>query len=56
MVHISEITGERLKTIEDAKIKVGDKVYVKYLGIDKRGKARFTMVGIDQETGKEIKK
>jgi polyribonucleotide nucleotidyltransferase len=53
MVHISEITGERLEKIEDAKIKVGDTVYVRYLGADKRGKTRMSMVGIDQKTGKE---
>ena len=56
MVHISEITGERLAKIEDAKIKEGDKVFVRYLGTDKRGKTRLSMVGIDQKTGKEIKK
>ena len=56
MVHISEITGERLKTIEDAKIKEGDKVFVRYMGVDKRGKTRLSMVGIDQKNGKEIKK
>ena len=56
MVHISEITGERLNKIEDAKIKVGDKVFVRYLGADKRGKTRMSMVGIDQKTGQEIKK
>ncbi len=55
MVHISEITGERLATIADAKIKEGDKVFVKYLGADKRGKTRFSMVGIDQKTGKVTK-
>jgi polyribonucleotide nucleotidyltransferase len=55
LVHISEITGERLNKIEDAKIKVGDKVFVKYLGTDKRGKTRLSMVGIDQKTGKEKK-
>lgn len=55
MVHISEITGERLNKIEDAKIKEGDTVYVRYLGTDKRGKTRMSMVGIDQKTGKEIK-
>jgi len=55
MVHISEITGERLNKIEDAKIKEGDTVYVRYLGADKRGKTRMSMVGIDQKTGKEIK-
>ena len=53
MVHISEITGERIAKIEDAKIKEGDKVFVKYLGADKRGKTRMSMVGIDQKTGKE---
>ena len=56
LVHISEITGERLAKIEDAKLKEGDSVYVKYMGVDKRGKTRFTMVGIDQKTGQEIKK
>ena len=55
MVHISEITGERLNKIEDAKIKEGDTVYVRYLGADKRGKTRMSMVGIDQKTGKEVK-
>jgi len=55
MVHISEITGDRLEKIEDAKIKVGDTVYVKYLGADKRGKTRMSMVGIDQKTGKSKK-
>ena len=55
MVHISEITGERIKNIEDAGFKEGDKVYVRYLGADKRGKTRMSMVGIDQKSGKEIK-
>lgn len=56
MVHISEITGKRLEKIEDAGLKEGDKVFVKYLGPDKRGKTRMSMVGIDQKTGKETKK
>ena len=56
MVHISEITGERIAKIEDTKIKEGDKVFVKYLGADKRGKTRMSMVGIDQKTGAEIAK
>ena len=55
MVHISEITGQRIAKIEDAKLNVGDKVFVRYLGADKRGKTRFSMVGINQETGKEEK-
>ena len=56
MVHISEITGERIAKIEDTKIKEGDTVYVRYLGADKRGKTRMSMVGIDQKTGAEIVK
>ncbi len=55
MVHISEITGKHLNTIEDAHLHEGDEVYVKYLGVDKRGKTRFSMVGIDQKTGEETK-
>lgn len=53
MVHISEITGEHIGKIEDTKLNVGDKVFVRYLGEDKRGKTRFSMIGIDQETGEE---
>jgi len=55
LVHISEITGERMNKIEDAKLVEGDKVFVKYLGADKRGKTRLSMVGINQKTGEEIK-
>ncbi|MBN1325267.1 MAG: polyribonucleotide nucleotidyltransferase [Alphaproteobacteria bacterium] len=55
MVHISEITGKRMEKIEEAKLKEGDKVFVKYLGADKRGKTKMSMVGIDQKTGKEVK-
>ena len=54
MVHISEITGERIAKIEDTKIKEGDAVFVRYLGADKRGKTRMSMVGIDQKTGAEV--
>ncbi|NMA32401.1 MAG: S1 RNA-binding domain-containing protein, partial [Alphaproteobacteria bacterium] len=56
LVHISEITGKRLNTIEEAKIKEGDKVFVKYMGMDKRGKTRLSMKGINQKTGTEEKK
>ncbi|MDR2685375.1 MAG: polyribonucleotide nucleotidyltransferase [Rickettsiales bacterium] len=51
LVHISEITGERLNAIEDAKLNMGDKVFVEYLGADKRGKTRLTMIGINQKNG-----
>ena len=56
MVHISEITGERIAKIEDTNIKEGDTVYVRYMGADKRGKTRLSMIGIDQKTGEEIVK
>ncbi|MDR1027073.1 MAG: polyribonucleotide nucleotidyltransferase [Rickettsiales bacterium] len=49
MVHISEITGKRIEKIEDAGFKEGDKVRVKYLGKDNRGKTRMSMKGIDQK-------
>ncbi|MDR0448899.1 MAG: polyribonucleotide nucleotidyltransferase [Rickettsiales bacterium] len=53
LVHISEITGERLNRIEDAKLREGDKVFVEYLGADKRGKTRLSMVGINQKNGQK---
>lgn len=54
MVHISEISKKRLKKIEDAGIKEGDTVYVRYTGIDARGKTHLSMLGINQETGEEV--
>ena len=37
-------------------IKEGDKVWVKLMGFDERGKVRLSMKVVDQETGKEIPK
>ena len=54
MVHISDITGKHIKKITDVNLAEGDPVYVRYLGIDKRGKTRLSMVGIDQKTGQEM--
>ena len=34
-------------------VKEGDKVWVKLLGFDERGKVRLSMKVVDQETGKE---
>ncbi len=56
MVHISDITGKHLKKIEDANLKEGDSVWVRFDGTDERGKTHLSMKGIDQETGEEIKK
>lgn len=35
-------------------MKEGDKVWVKLMGFDERGKVRLSMKVVDQETGKEI--
>jgi polyribonucleotide nucleotidyltransferase len=35
-------------------VKEGDKVKVKLLGFDERGKVRLSMKQVDQETGEEI--
>ena len=35
-------------------VKEGDKVWVKLLGFDDRGKVRLSMKVVDQEKGKEI--
>ena len=34
----------------------GDKVWVKFMGSDERGKVRLSMKVVDQETGQEIKR
>jgi polyribonucleotide nucleotidyltransferase len=36
-------------------VKDGDKVWVKLLGFDERGKVRLSMKVVDQATGEEIK-
>jgi polyribonucleotide nucleotidyltransferase len=54
LVHISQLASERVAKTTDV-VKEGDKVWVKLLGFDERGKVRLSMKVIDQETGKEIK-
>lgn len=49
LVHISEITGERLETMKESGLKEGQKVKVKFQGFDKRGKIKLTMVGVKQD-------
>ena len=36
-------------------MKEGDKVWVKFMGTDERGKVRLSMKVVDQQTGQEIK-
>ena len=53
LVHISELAPRRVAKVTDV-IKEGDKVKVKYLGNDDRGKVRLSMKVVDQETGADI--
>jgi polyribonucleotide nucleotidyltransferase len=53
LVHISELAPRRVGKVTDV-VNEGDKVKVKVLGIDDRGKVRLSMKVVDQETGEEI--
>lgn len=53
LVHISEIAKERVGKVKDY-LKEGDKVKVKCLGMDKRGKIKLSMKCVDQETGEDL--
>lgn len=53
LVHISQLASERITKTTDI-VKEGDKVWVKLMGFDERGKVRLSMKVVDQETGKEI--
>jgi len=52
LVHISQLAEGRPNAVTDV-VKEGDKVWVKLLGFDERGKVRLSMKVVDQETGKE---
>jgi polyribonucleotide nucleotidyltransferase len=53
LVHISQLAAERVAKTSDV-VKEGQKVWVKLLGFDERGKVRLSMKVVDQETGQEI--
>ena len=53
LVHISELAPQRVQKVTDV-VKEGDKVKVKFLGADERGKIRLSMKVVDQETGEDI--
>ncbi|MCO5064138.1 MAG: polyribonucleotide nucleotidyltransferase [Rhizobiaceae bacterium] len=53
LVHISQLASERVQKTTDV-VKEGDKVWVKLMGFDERGKVRLSMKVVDQTTGKEI--
>ncbi|ALK10845.1 Polyribonucleotide nucleotidyltransferase [Blastochloris viridis] len=53
LVHISQLASKRVQKASDV-VKEGDKVKVKLLGFDERGKVRLSMKVVDQETGEDI--
>ena len=53
LVHISELAPRRVQKVTDV-VKEGDKVKVKFLGMDERGKVRLSMKVVDQETGEDL--
>jgi polyribonucleotide nucleotidyltransferase len=53
LVHISQMAPTRVEKVSDV-VKEGDKVKVKLLGFDDRGKVRLSMKHVNQETGEEI--
>lgn len=53
LVHISELAPQRVAKVSDV-VKEGDKIKVKLLGFDERGKIRLSMKVVDQETGEDI--
>ncbi len=53
LVHISELAPQRVQKVSDV-VKEGDKVKVKFLGQDERGKIRLSMKVVDQATGEDL--
>jgi len=53
LVHISQLSRKKVAKTGDV-VKEGDKVFVKLLGFDDRGKVRLSMKVVDQTTGKEV--
>jgi polyribonucleotide nucleotidyltransferase len=53
LVHISQLAPHRVNKVTDV-VKEGDKVKVKLLGMDERGKVRLSMKVVDQTTGEDL--
>jgi polyribonucleotide nucleotidyltransferase len=53
LVHISQLASRRVQKTSDV-VKEGDKVKVKLLGFDERGKVRLSMKAVDQQTGEDL--
>ena len=54
LVHVSQLAPQRVANVKDV-VKEGDKVWVKFMGMDERGKVRLSMKVVDQQTGQEIR-
>ena len=55
LVHISELAPQRVQKVTDV-VKEGDKIKVKLLGFDPRGKVRLSLKQVDQQTGEDLSK
>ncbi len=53
LVHVSQMANRRVNSPSEL-VKEGDKIWVKLMGFDERGKVRLSMKVVDQETGKEV--
>jgi polyribonucleotide nucleotidyltransferase len=53
LVHISQLAPRRVQKTTDV-VKEGEKVKVKLLGFDERGKVRLSMKMVDQQTGEDL--
>ncbi|NDB68320.1 MAG: polyribonucleotide nucleotidyltransferase, partial [Methylocystaceae bacterium] len=53
LVHISQLASQRVAKVNDV-VKEGDKVKVKLLGFDDRGKVRLSMKLVNQATGEDL--
>jgi polyribonucleotide nucleotidyltransferase len=55
LVHISQLSKTRVNKTTDV-VKEGDKVKVKLMGLDDRGKVKLSMRVVDQTTGEDLEK
>jgi polyribonucleotide nucleotidyltransferase len=55
LVHISQLASARVQKTSDV-VKEGDKVKVKLMGFDDRGKVKLSMRVVDQQTGEDLEK
>ena len=53
LCHISELANERVAKVTDV-LNVGDKVKVKVIAVDERGRVKLSRRAVDQETGEEL--